>query len=57
MIENHISEKQFNFIQERDKIFIIEFTKELEKMGYTYGGEIGSGYCGENICLFLEKQE
>ena len=55
MIENHISEKQFNFIQERDKIFIIEFTKELEKMGYTYGGEIGSGYCWGKYMLIFRK--
>ena len=44
MIENHMAEKEFNFIQDRDKTFIVELTKALEKMGYTYGDEIGSGY-------------
>ncbi len=55
MIEKHMAEKQFNFIRERDKLFIIEFTKALEKMGYTYGGEIGSGYCWGKYMLIFRK--
>lgn len=55
MIEKHMSEESFHFIQERDRIFIIEFTKALEKMGYTYGGEIGSGYCWGKYMLIFRK--
>ena len=56
MIEKHMAEQHFDFISDRDKLFIIEFTKALDRMGYTYGGEIGSlATVGENICLFTEK--
>ncbi|WP_050697822.1 hypothetical protein [Anaeromassilibacillus senegalensis] len=55
MIETHIAEEPFHFIQEKDKIFIIEFTKALEEMGYTYGGEIGSGYCWGKYMLIFRK--
>lgn len=55
MIEKQIEEEQFNFIQEKDKQFIILFTKALEKMGYTYGGEIGSGYCWGKYMLIFRK--
>lgn len=55
MIENHMAEKEFNFIQDRDKTFIVELTKALEKMGYTYGDEIGSGYCWGKYMLIFRK--
>ena len=55
MIETHMAESQFHFIQEENRIFIIEFTKALEQMGYTYGGEIGSGYCWGKYMLILRK--
>lgn len=55
MIETQIAEKPFHFIQENDKIFIINFTKALEEMGYTYGGEIGSGYCWGKYMLIFRK--
>lgn len=55
MIEKQLAEEQFNFIQEKDKQFIIAFTKALEKMGYTYGGEIGSGYCWGKYMLIFRK--
>lgn len=55
MIEEHMDEKQFDFIQERDRSFIIEFTKALEKIGYTYGDEIGSGYCWGKYMLIYRK--
>lgn len=55
MIETHMAEIQFHFIQENDKTFIIEFTKALEDMGYTYGGEIGSGYCWGKYMLIFRK--
>ena len=55
MIEKQMGEEQFHFIQEQDKLFIIEFTKALEKLGYTYGGEIGSGYCWGKYMLIFRK--
>lgn len=40
MIEQRMAEKQFDIVNSRDKQFIIEFTKALEALGYSYGGEI-----------------
>lgn len=55
MITEHMSEKQFDFIGSSDKQFIIEFTKALEDLGYTYGGEIGSGFCWGKFMLIFRK--
>ena len=55
MIETDMAEEQFAFVKETDKTFIIEFTKALEKMGYTYGGEIGSGFCWGKYMLIFRK--
>lgn len=55
MIEKHMAEQHFDFISDRDKLFIIEFTKALDRMGYTYGGEIGSGYCWGKYMLIYRK--
>lgn len=55
MIENQINEKQFDFISESDKNFIITFTQALEHMGYTYGDTIGSGFCWGRYMLIYRK--
>lgn len=55
MIEKQMAEETFNFVQERDKRFIIEFSKALEARGYTYGDEIGSGYCWGKYMLIFRK--
>ena len=55
MIENQINERQFDFIRESDKEFIIKFAKELEDLSYTYGGEIGSGYCWGRYMMIFRK--
>lgn len=55
MIEVQMAEKQFDFLKEKDKLFIIDFTKKLEELGYTYGGEIGSGFCWGRYMLIFRK--
>jgi len=55
MIENQINEKQFDFISESDKNFIVTFTQALENMGYTYGNTIGSGFCWGKYMLIFRK--
>lgn len=55
MIEVQMVEKQFDFLKEKDKLFIIDFTKKLEELGYTYGGEIGSGFCWGRYMLIFRK--
>lgn len=55
MIEVQMADEQFGFMQEKDRNFVIEFTKALEKRGYTYGGEIGSGFCWGKYMLIFRK--
>lgn len=55
MIERQMAKQQFDFIQETDRLFIIDFTNALEELGYTYGGEIGSGYCWGKYMLIFRK--
>ena len=43
-IKDMLSEKRFDIISEGDKAFIIAFDKEIEKLGYDYGGDIGTGH-------------
>lgn len=51
-----MAEKQFDFIQEQDKIFMIEFTKVLKKMGDTYGGESAGGCCWGKHAYFQKDK-
>lgn len=55
MIETQLMEPRFDFIQERDKQFIIAFTNALAELGYTYGGEIGSGFCWGRYMLIFRR--
>ena len=55
MIAKQINEKQFDFISEGDKSFIVAFTQALEDMGYTYGDTIGSGFCWGKYMLIFRK--
>lgn len=55
MIEKQMAEEQFNFIREGDRNFIVDFTNALERMGYTYGDQIGSGYCWGRFMLIFRK--
>lgn len=50
-----MKEEQFNFIKKSDKDFIIAFTQALERMGYTYGNTIGSGFCWGKYMLIYRK--
>lgn len=55
MIEKALTDKKFEFINDKDKQFIIMFTKELENIGYTYGNVIGDGYCWGKYMLIFKK--
>lgn len=55
MIVQHMAEERFAFLSEPDKCFIIAFTEALEDRGYTYGGEIGSGFCWGKYMLIFRK--
>jgi hypothetical protein len=44
-MKDFLHEKRFDFICKRDKGFILAFDAEMSKLGYGFGGQIGSGYC------------
>jgi len=46
-MEESLSEKRFDNMSGADKAFIVAFDKELEALGYDYGGYIGGGYGGD----------
>ena len=43
-MKDMLQEERFNIISDDDKAFIIAFDKEMEKLGYDYGGDIGTGH-------------
>ncbi|MFQ8705370.1 MAG: hypothetical protein ACLR9T_04845 [Thomasclavelia sp.] len=55
MIEKELTDKKFEFINDKDKQFIIMITKELENIGYTYSDVIGDGYCWGKYMLIFRK--
>ncbi|MDE6902543.1 MAG: hypothetical protein K2P22_07355, partial [Lachnospiraceae bacterium] len=55
MIAEQLRESRFDFVSSQDKAFITAFTESLEKLGYTYGGEIGSGVCWGRYMLIFRR--
>lgn len=51
MIEVQMAKKQFDFLKEKDKLFIIDFTKKLEELGYNTAAKSTAASVGEGICL------
>jgi hypothetical protein len=50
-----LQEETFNFISQDDKAFILAFDDEMAKLGYGFGGDIGSGYCWGRYMLIYTK--
>jgi hypothetical protein len=40
-----LKEVRFNSVSDSDKGFILAFNEEMTRLGYDFGGNIGSGYC------------
>ncbi len=55
MIEQQLKQAEFDFISEQDKQFIIAFTDEMEKRGYTYDNTIGKGHCWGRYMMIYRK--
>jgi len=50
-----LAKKNFDFMKPEDKDFIISFDTEMNKLGYTSGGNIENGYCwGRNMIIYTE---
>lgn len=48
-------ESRFDFISAPDKQFISAFDDEMTRLGYDFGGKIGSGYCWGRYMLIYTK--
>ncbi|WP_066719618.1 hypothetical protein [Clostridium sp. Marseille-P299] len=48
-----LEEKRFDIVSEKNKEFILAFNNEITKLGYDFGGNIGSGFCwGEYMVIY-----
>ncbi|WMJ88949.1 hypothetical protein [Anaerocolumna sp. MB42-C2] len=50
-----LAEERFNFISDENKKFIIAFNNEISKLGYGFGGNIGSGYCWGKYMIIYSR--
>ncbi len=54
-MDDILKEERFDYISEDDKAFITAFNNEMTRLGYGYGGEIGSGYCwGKHMIIYTK---
>lgn len=51
MIEVQMAEKQFDFLKEKDKLFIIDFTKNWKNWVIHTAAKSAAASVGEGICL------
>ncbi|HEU0292507.1 MAG TPA: hypothetical protein VFR47_07210 [Anaerolineales bacterium] len=50
-----LQEERFDFISKKDKSFVLAFNDEMAKLGYGFGGKIGSGYCWGKYMIIYTK--
>ena len=55
-MEKLLKEDRFKFISLENKMFISEFTKILNTLGYDFGGEIGNGFCWGNYMIIYSQK-
>lgn len=54
-VKGLMAEERFAFISDTDKAFIVAFDEEMMKLGYGFGGTIGSGYCWGRYMIIYSK--
>lgn len=54
-MKDRLSEERFNIISEPDKTFILAFDEEINKLGYSFGGNIGWGACWGIYMIIYSK--
>jgi hypothetical protein len=52
-----LNEERFDFIANDEKRFMSAFDDAMTKLGYTFGNNIGSGYCWGRYMLIYRKSE
>lgn len=50
-----LNEARFDYVPEADKAFLRAFDAEMNRLGYDFGGSIGSGYCWGRHMLIYRK--
>jgi hypothetical protein len=50
-----LQEERFHFLSNPDKAFIQAFDAEITRLGYNFGGKIGSGYCWGKYMIIYTK--
>jgi hypothetical protein len=50
-----LNEQRFDFVAQDEKRFIFTFDDAMTKLGYTFGNNIGSGYCWGRYMLIYRK--
>lgn len=50
-----LSEERFSFIPAENKAFILAFDRDIKKLGYGFGGNIGDGYCWGRYMIIYSK--
>lgn len=54
-MSERLKERRFNVISDANKEFMIAFDKEIQKLGYDYGGGIGEGYVWAKFMVVYSK--
>ena len=50
-----LEEERFDFVSKENKDFILAFNDEITKLGYDFGGNIGSGFCWGRYMVIYSK--
>lgn len=54
-METILAEDRFNIISAENKAFILAFDEGITKIGYDFGGNIGSGFCWGKYMIVYTK--
>lgn len=54
-MNDFLQEERFGFISDENRAFIRAFDDEMTRLGYDFGGTIGSGYCWGKYMLIYRK--
>ena len=55
-MERLLADAKFDFVSREDKAFLIAWDQALDQLGYTNGGDIGSGYCwGKYMVIYTKR--
>lgn len=50
-----LDEDRFESVSRKDKAFIVAFDGEMKRLGYDFGGVIGSGFCWGHYMVIYRK--